>query len=96
MDKLSIRIKICDRMYPMKVRKEEEALIRESAKKINEKIAEYKTQFGTNDNQDLLAVVAFDFMLELTKTKKVFEKQTDDIKNNISKMGENISKILQI
>ncbi len=94
MNELSIRIKICDRIYPMKIKREEEALIRESAKIINDKISKYKNQFGTNDNQDLLAITSFDSILELAKIKKIFEKQTIDIKSNISDIQEKISKVI--
>ncbi|MCP3658875.1 MAG: cell division protein ZapA [Bacteroidetes bacterium] len=94
MNKLSIRIKICDRIYPMKIEKDEEALIRETAKKINDKITEYKTQFGTNENQDLLAITAFDLMLELLKVNKTFSQDTIEIKNDILKISENIEKVL--
>ena len=68
-NELSIRIKICDRIYPMKVKRELEASIRESAKVVNNKASGYKNHFGTNDNQDILAIIAFESILELIKIR---------------------------
>ena len=64
MEELSIRIKIADREYPMKVDADDEETIRLAGKKINEKIKLYRDQFGIDDKQDLLAMVAFDSLYE--------------------------------
>jgi len=64
MEELSIKIKIADREYPMKVDSEDEERIRLAGKKINEKIKLYRDQFGIDDKQDLLAMVAFDSLYE--------------------------------
>ena len=69
MDKLSIKIKIADREYPMKVEPEEEERIRKAGKIVNEKIKLFKSQFGIDDKQDLLAMVAFDALVERLKTE---------------------------
>ena len=73
MEKLSIKIKIGDREYPMKVVAEEEERIRQAGKLINEKIKTYREKFGIDDKQDLLAMVAFDSVID----KMEFEGQTD-------------------
>jgi len=64
MEELSIRIKIADREYPMKVDVDDEEKIRLAGKKVNEKIKLYRDQFGIDDKQDLLAMVAFDSLYE--------------------------------
>ena len=64
MDELSIRIRIADREYPMKVKREEEEWVRAAGKWINEKLKSFRDQFGTDDKQDLLAMVAFDSVIQ--------------------------------
>ncbi len=64
MEELSIRIKIADREYPMKVKPEDEEKVRLAGRLINERITAYKSQFGIEDKQDLLAMVAFDSLVE--------------------------------
>lgn len=64
MEELSIKIKIADREYPMKVKRNEEEKVRAAGKLINEKIKYYRDQFGIDDKQDLLAMVAFDCLVD--------------------------------
>lgn len=64
MDELSIKIKIGDREYPMKVKRHEEERVRAAGKLINEKLKSYRDQFGLDDKQDLLAMTAFDCVVE--------------------------------
>jgi len=49
MDELSIKIKIADREYPMKVKRHEEERVRAAGKLINEKLKSYREQFGLDD-----------------------------------------------
>jgi cell division protein ZapA len=64
MEELSIRIKIADRDYPMKVKSNDEEKVRTASRLINEKLKSYRDQFGIDDKQDLLAMVAFDSLVE--------------------------------
>ena len=64
MDELSIKLKIADREYPMKVKRVDEERVRMASKLINEKLKSYKEQFGIDDKQDLLAMVAFDCLVD--------------------------------
>ena len=63
-DKLSIKIKIGDREYPMKVDAGDEEYIRKAGRIVNERIKSYRDQFGIDDKLDLLAMVAFDSMVD--------------------------------
>jgi cell division protein ZapA len=64
MEELSIKIKIGDREYPMKVKRVDEERIRMASRLINEKLKSYREQFGIDDKQDLLAMVAFDCLID--------------------------------
>ncbi len=64
MEDLSIKIKIADREYPMKVKRSDEERVRMAGKLINEKLKTYREQFGIDDKQDLLAMVAFDCLVD--------------------------------
>ncbi|HLT81604.1 MAG TPA: cell division protein ZapA [Cyclobacteriaceae bacterium] len=91
MEELSIKIKIGDREYPMKVKRADEERIRIAGKLINEKLRSYREQFGIEDKQDLLAMVAFDCLIDkmaVEETQKgidqtVFEK-VNQLNNLIS------------
>ena len=77
MDNLSIKIKIADREYPMKVKPADEEKVRNAGKLISERLRSYREQFGIDDKQDLLAMVAFDSVVDKLEMEKQ-EKETDD------------------
>lgn len=91
MKELSIKIKIANREYPMKVSAEEEATIREAGKKINEKLRFYQEQFGIDDKQDLLAMVAIDSYVEKLQSTEVRQTTDEVALEQLSKLNRLIS-----
>ena len=91
MKELSIKIKIGNREYPMKVSVEEEATIRQAGKKINEKIRSYQEQFGIDDQQDLLAMVAIDSHVEKFQSHEIRQTTDEVAMDQISKLNQLIS-----
>ena len=70
-EKLSIRINIGDRFYPLTIDREDEEQIREAAKTINDKIAQYKHRYKEKDLIDFLSMTSLQFAI------KVSQKETD-------------------
>ncbi|NLI24156.1 MAG: cell division protein ZapA [Bacteroidales bacterium] len=64
-DKLSIRVNVADRYYPLKIDRDDEERIRKAARLINEKVFQYKQKYADKDNQDFLAMAALQFVLRL-------------------------------
>jgi cell division protein ZapA (FtsZ GTPase activity inhibitor) len=76
MGEISIKINIADRVYPLKVKMEEEEIIRKAAKLINERIKEYQENYAVKDKQDLLSMCVLHYATtSLQSEKKV---QTED------------------
>lgn len=94
MKELSIKIKIADREYPMKVDANDEELIRVAGKKINEKLKLYRDQFGIDDKQDLLAMVAFDNLFEKLRLDTSEETTGDTALEKITYLNRLISEEL--
>jgi cell division protein ZapA len=94
MQTLAIKIKIGDREYPMRVKIEYESKIRYAGKLINEKLGKYKDEFGLDDTQDLLAMAAFDCMMEYLEIKEVKAVDSEQIKSSISHISMLLEKAL--
>ncbi len=94
MDTLSIRIKIGDREYPMKVKADEEARIRRVGKLINDKIKKYREEFGLEDRQDLLAMVTFDCMVESMELNETQRNESEQVKNVVSQVNQRLDALL--
>ena len=61
MDELTITVQIAERPYRLKIRRDEEEVVRQAVKEINDKIKGYSNTYAFNDKQDLLAMTALHF-----------------------------------
>ena len=75
MDKLSIKLHIANRIYPMKIERKSEEFIRNSVKKIEERLKFYEENYEIKDKQDLLAMCLIEYAskFESVNNKKVVE-----------------------
>ena len=69
-DKLSIRVNVADRYYPLKVETENEERIRKAARLINEKVLQYKQRYVDKDTQDFLAMAALQYVIALLELEE--------------------------
>lgn len=94
MDELSIKIKIADREYPMKVKRHEEERVRAAGKLINEKLKYYKEQFGIDDKQDLLAMVAFDCLVQKQASEETHQVIDQTVFEKVSHLNHLVSQAI--
>lgn len=75
MDKLSIKLHIANRIYPMKIERESEEYIRNAVKKIEKRLKFYEDNYAINDKQDLLAMCLIEYAskFENVNNRKVVE-----------------------
>jgi cell division protein ZapA (FtsZ GTPase activity inhibitor) len=87
-DKLSIRVNVADRYYPLKVERENEEKIRKAARMINEKVLQYKQKYTDKDVQDFLAMAALQYVIKLTEEEEKIENDylPDALKELIQKV----------
>jgi cell division protein ZapA len=91
MEELSIKIKIADREYPMKVKRSDEERVRMAGKLINEKIKSYREQFGIDDKQDLLAMVAFDCLIDKMTTEESHQVIDQTVFEKVNQLNQLVS-----
>jgi len=75
-DKLSIRVNVADRFYPLKIDRLDEEKIRKAAKMINERLAQYQQRYADKDTQDLLAMAALQFVIRMLDSENKFENSS--------------------
>ncbi|MES2004588.1 MAG: cell division protein ZapA [Bacteroidota bacterium] len=61
---IPVNILIADRSYRLKIDSADEEMVRKTAALINDKIAEFKTQFAGKDTQDYVSMVLLWFATE--------------------------------
>lgn len=92
-DKLSIRVNVADRYYPLKVSRDEEEGIRKAARMINEKVLQYKQKYVDKDIQDFLAMAALQYVIQLLGLEDKVEDK--DVSQSIRQISEKIDAILE-
>ncbi len=87
-DKLSIRVNVADRYYPLKVERDNEEKIRRAARLINEKVLQYKQRYTDKDVQDFLAMAALQFVIKLSEGEEELSNSylPDTLKELINKI----------
>ena len=88
-DKLSIRVNVADRYYPLKVESENEERIRKAARMINEKVLQYKQKYVDKDIQDFLAMAALQYVIRLIEME---DKESDNsLMEGLKELDEKIN-----
>ena len=90
MDKLSIKLNIANRFYPMKIERSSEESIRNAVKKIDDRLKFYEDNYEIRDKQDLLAMCLIEYASKLEKINK--NKFIND--DGISEKLINLDKLL--
>lgn len=78
----------------MRVKSEDEERIRKAGKILNDKVKKYREQFGIDDNQDLLAMVAFDCLIEKMKNEEQAGSVDEASTQQLAKLNQMISNAL--
>jgi cell division protein ZapA len=90
-DKLSIRVNVAERFYPLRIDRQDEERIRLAARLINEKITQYKQRYADKDVQDFLAMAALQYVIKVLELEnqhdeslvveavRTLERKIDDI-----------------
>ncbi|MFC4231110.1 cell division protein ZapA [Parasediminibacterium paludis] len=90
---IPINIAIADRTYRLKLRPEDEEVVRKTVKMINEKIVEFKTNFAGKDIQDYISMVLIWLATEQTQSA-IQLIQLKDATEKITMLQNNIDKAL--
>ena len=92
-EKLSIRVNIADRYYPLKIERDDEEKIRRAAKMINDKVFQYKTRYTDKDIQDFLAMAALQFVTRIIE----MEDKTDisPLEQKLQDLNEELEEYLK-
>ncbi len=92
-DKLSIKVNLAERYYPLKIDRDDEEKVRRAARLINEKVLQYKQKYADKDTQDFLAMAALQFVIKVIET----EDQVDmtPFEEKVKEISENLDEFLK-
>lgn len=91
MEELSIKIKVADMEYSMKIKPEEEERLRKAGRVINEKIKAYREQFGMIDSSYMMGMIALDAMANKFKAEENKMSVDNNIKEDIEALYQKLN-----
>lgn len=91
-DKLSIRVNVADRYYPLKIDRNDEEDIRRAARLINEKVLQYKQKYVDKDIQDFLAMASLQYVIRMLELEKSGDKE--DLSQSLGELVSQIDQVL--
>ena len=89
MDKLSIKINIANRFYPLKIERSSEENIRNAVKSIESRLKFYEENYAIKDKQDILAMCLIEYASKIEKNKDsklILDDGISDKLNNIESL----------
>ena len=94
MDKVSLKVVIAGRTYPLTIKGEEETAIREAADRINTNIQKLQSSYAVKDMQDLLAMTTLQIAVQM-KTNADAAASRPPVDEDIQRMIYKIDAQLQ-
>ena len=94
MEELAVKIRICGRVYPMRVQATDEQCVRTASNLINEQVKTYSDKFGIHDKQDLLAMVALDCLIDTLKLKDEATRETQALEEQVDSLIQRVDQAL--
>ena len=95
MDKVSLKIVIAGRTYPLTIKGEEEIAVREAAERINTNIQKLQGSYAVKDMQDLLAMTALQLAVQLKNSAETTPSIQPQFDEDIQKIIYKIDAQLQ-
>lgn len=82
-----ITVTIAGRPYPLKIKAEDEDVIRKVVKDVNEKINRFQLTYTNKDKQDCMAMAILTYAIDFQKSKQLLDTAQD------TKLSEKLSQL---
>ncbi|WP_088654947.1 cell division protein ZapA [Geofilum rhodophaeum] len=92
-EKLSIRVNVADRYYPLRVDRGDEERIRKAAKLINDKVLQYKQRYNDKDVQDFLAMAALQYVIKVLEMEN--NQDAGPLVNAVALLDQKLESLLK-
>lgn len=93
-EKLSVKVHIAGRSFPLMVIPEEEAAVRNAAKEINDKLSELRAQFAGLDEAHLMSMVMLDIATHLEILKDKISGTEKTLTRTIDALDQEITQLM--
>jgi cell division protein ZapA len=95
MSKVSIKVSIAGREYPLTVKAEERDSVLRAAEMVNKKLKEYASNYAVSDKQDLLAMCALQFSTQYINAENDSSLYNEGLTDRIVEIEQFVSDYLK-
>ncbi len=95
MDKLSIKVTIANRVYPLTIERHEEEMIRKAAKMVNDNIKELERTYEVHDKQDLLAMASMFFSTKALMLEAEENELSEEVSSKLNEIESVITRYME-
>ena len=95
MGKVSIKVSIAGREYPLSVKPEEKDSVIRAAEMVNRKLKDYASSYSVSDKQDLLAMCALQFSTEYINAENDSSLLSEGLEERIVEIEQFVSDYLK-
>lgn len=82
---ISIKINICNRFYPLRIKGSEEEKVRKAVKTINDRANYYIQNFSVQDKQDALSMISLEYATQNTESPSN-SSELENINNKLTEL----------
>ncbi|MBR9922760.1 MAG: cell division protein ZapA [Bacteroidetes bacterium] len=93
-DTRQITVLIAGRPYPLKIKADDEATIRQIVKDVNEKVNQFQLTYPNRDKQDCLALVLLTYAVDLFKAGGASTQEQDQLQQ-LSQIEKLLDQLLE-
>lgn len=86
--KISVKVPVAGRVYPLTINMEEEEALRLAAKEINDSIQKMRATYAVRDVQDLLAMTALEAVTRLKRAN--FGQELDEVMTALQSINDEL------
>jgi len=91
--KLSIKVGVAGRSYPLNIDRSQEEVIRKAAKMIDKKVMQYKQRYKDKDTQDFLAMASLQYVIKVLELEN--KADVAPVYNELKAMERELSEFLE-
>jgi len=85
-DSKQLTVTIAGRPYPLKIKANDEPVIRQIVKEVNEKVNKFQLTYANREKQDCLAMALLAYAVDLHKASSQTTAAPPDISNQLSRI----------
>lgn len=90
---IPVNVVVGDRTYRIKIKSEDEEMVRKISKKLNDQLNSFKAQYAGKDMQDYIAMALLWFVSENHENGEKIK--TEEITERLAKMEDDLDKSLE-